>query len=347
MPKALAGIGLPPAAPTAPILFGGLLWSPPVLAPSTGGFGFSYGGWLGPQGNNGLIGPGFTQGINPWAYLNQGVQPVMWGQLSKVYQDAAAKLQQVLNRNVLTLASQNVFEGAANAIGADLSYNFLAYLGMATDLVAGFANQVTAGLSTRLINWAGLSSAINPNSTAFALGSYAGQVVNIALTLFPPTAGFVIAIQTAGAALNVYDAVQSGDPTQVTLAVANLALIGLRGLSTCLVLKGVQNSLQGALGSAATVGLINAVFDRRHLRHGSAGNRGRRVGRRERGESVHAARRRPDQGCAGTVAIGCGCVQRQPVPEQLLFHGTNVTGHRGRKASRRFHQGGRPPLVAK
>ncbi len=32
MPKALAGIGLPPAAPAAPILFGGLLWSPPVLA---------------------------------------------------------------------------------------------------------------------------------------------------------------------------------------------------------------------------------------------------------------------------------------------------------------------------
>ncbi len=181
----------------------------------------------------------------------------MWGQLSKVYQDAAAKLQQVLNRNVLTLASQNVFEGAANAIGADLSYNFLAYLGVATDYFAGLANQVTAGLSTRLINWAGLSSAINPNSTAYALGSYTGQIVTIALSLWPPSAGILATIQMVSGVSAGVEAMVNGDTVGglTTIGLAFISL-GLSALSRCPVtalrVAGTAGLTFGGLYSAST-----------------------------------------------------------------------------------------------
>ncbi len=216
------------------------LVAPPLLA---GVQPDPYGGWL-------TVQQGPTSNPSPWNDLGQTGQN-LWDLVNKAYQDGLSKLQslqQNQNANPLSMYSSQMWTALVDALpnGVEITYNWKAYVGAVFDFVGGALSALTNGLTDRALRGAGLSWLVNPDSTAYRVGTYVGQALDIVLT-FTPVGRVLGIIQMAGGLWNSYDAYQAGDYAGAALGAVQALALGLKGVSRCAATQWRQKTF-GKLG---------------------------------------------------------------------------------------------------
>ncbi len=199
----------------------------------------AYGAWLGgPQGQNPTL----------LAWPDQQNLSGLWRQVNQAYQDGLAKFANA-GQNPLSMYSSGVWDAATAALpaGAQFSYNFWYLLGQGLNFVGGALNALTGGLSTRLLG--GLL--INPNTTAYQVGGYVGQALNIVLMVNPGALGslgsLLLKVGSAGGMLSAADEAWHGNFTGALLQAAGAVSHALSGVTPC-----VAGKIGVAVGLVAT-----------------------------------------------------------------------------------------------
>ncbi len=185
----------------------------------------AYGAWLGgPQGQN----------PTSLAWPDQQNLSGLWSQVNQAYQDGLAKFANA-GQNPLSMYSSGVWSAAVGALppGATYSYNVWYLIGQVQNFIGGALNALTGGLSTRLLG--GLL--INPNSTAYQIGGYVGQALNIVLMVNPGALGslgsLLLKVGSAGGMLSAAEEAWHGNFTGALLQAAGAVSHALSGVTPC------------------------------------------------------------------------------------------------------------------
>src|SRR5207247_10757503 len=113
-----------------------------------------------------------------------------------------------------------------------------------SDFSAGMGDAVSGGLTARMRQGMGYDDVVDYNSTAYRVGTYAGQAVTIATVAVNPAAaagavGWVRTAQTALNAMNMAngaisagEAYRNGDTLGVVTSLAGAGLSSLRGMGS-------------------------------------------------------------------------------------------------------------------
>jgi hypothetical protein len=220
-------------------------------------------GWISPWGPLTTVGP--------WAWLGQ-MQVAAGNLVNAAFSSTRSKalVARKAEDPLGMAASKSWSQAVANLPdGVGVSKNFMALLGNVNDFVNGTLDTVSFGLTRRLrestsemLDALGLGAVgelygykTDYSSGAYQAGGYAGQVVNIALTLAGPGAGALVgALKAAGAAgalVNAGEAALNGDWKGALLGAAAAATMGLSYLNSCQVM----GALGGPLSTVANVGI--------------------------------------------------------------------------------------------
>lgn len=176
----------------------------------------------------------------------------LWGLLGTHFQTALTKAQASGTADPLSLGAIGAYEGSIPE-GAIRSGEERSFLGRVLDFVVGALDNLTGGWFSRgLWRFSGLGLAltlmgfdlanyVDYNSSAYAAGGYAGQVISIAATLF------------SGGALGA--AIRSMQFVGGVLSAGEAAFSGKIGAALGLLAGAVANKLTGCQASALLGGI--------------------------------------------------------------------------------------------
>lgn len=168
-----------------------------------------------------------------------------WNLVNQSFKDAANKLTMLQSFDPKLMRATQVFcEGTAGNVGAENGQDFWQWWRDVKAFVWGVLDTVSFGLTARMRNglnsWLfsagleGLMENVDTSSSAYLLGGYVGQGINIWLSVINPlgAAGKLFSavrwVQMGGNAWNAVDAFAAGDIKAGLMGVVGMALSGMR-----------------------------------------------------------------------------------------------------------------------
>ncbi len=218
-------------------------------------------------------GPNLNPGQTAWGFLNQAY-PSCWNFINQSYQDTILKKATSASLNPLALAAQIAWKGQVAGLpaGVAVAWDFGAWVGAVVDFGIALLNTVLGPTLTKallitsplsfVVDWVG----VDTTSAAYQAGTYAGQVVNIALTLATPAGGLLGGVvrglnyaQAVGGLADGVAAAANGDFGGAALSIAGGLLALSRTRTGCQITASIEKSFTKTLGSGLTSALSQSV----------------------------------------------------------------------------------------